>query len=329
MITHKTGGLWKVVEPLVDEIDGASYMARARIVNAASALALWRAEYEKGRRIAEQARSLQREYGVTSPFALVRIAVAQLGLRDFDGARRTIEEVRALSRENVMLDNEIVILRARLNLCEQGPEAMLRAMGAINESHRPAGGEYHALRAIASAAIGDRRRARSEIAQATRASRAVDVALLARFAALIDRIQDGAFERELSEAVALLREADAADCLDGFVIAYRAFPALLRLYALDPWASELMAEVAVRANDHLPGGAASDLLRANGLTPRERQIYGLLADGMSNKEIAARLAISVHTTKIHVHHILAKLGVRDRIAAMRIATTPGSRGGPT
>lgn len=48
------------------------------------------------------------------------------------------------------------------------------------------------------------------------------------------------------------------------------------------------------------------------LTGREREIAALLNDGLSNKEIAARLHIAVATVKNHVHHVLAKLGVQRR-----------------
>jgi DNA-binding NarL/FixJ family response regulator len=80
--------------------------------------------------------------------------------------------------------------------------------------------------------------------------------------------------------------------------------------------------VVVRANDHLGGGAAPGLIPESELTPREWEVYALLVEGLSNKEIAERLIVSVHTTKVHVHKVLAKLGVRDRIGLMRMATAP-------
>lgn len=54
------------------------------------------------------------------------------------------------------------------------------------------------------------------------------------------------------------------------------------------------------------------------LTTRENQILGLVAVGLSNREIADRLCIEVHTVKNHVHSVLRKLGVRRRSDAAAI-----------
>jgi DNA-binding NarL/FixJ family response regulator len=59
------------------------------------------------------------------------------------------------------------------------------------------------------------------------------------------------------------------------------------------------------------------------LTARERQVLGLLAEGASNKVIARRLAISVHTAKFHVTAVLEKLGARNRADAVGIAMRAG------
>jgi len=59
------------------------------------------------------------------------------------------------------------------------------------------------------------------------------------------------------------------------------------------------------------------------LTTREREIVELLADGASNRSIAARLAISRHTVKFHVASILGKLGARSRAEAVALALRRG------
>jgi two-component system, NarL family, nitrate/nitrite response regulator NarL len=55
-------------------------------------------------------------------------------------------------------------------------------------------------------------------------------------------------------------------------------------------------------------------------------VVGLLAEGLSNKEIAKRLGIAIHTVKSHVHNVLEKLALRSRL---EVAAFSHSSGGPT
>ena len=70
-----------------------------------------------------------------------------------------------------------------------------------------------------------------------------------------------------------------------------------------------------------PDDAANEL--ASALTPREREVLALLAEGTSNKEIARALALSVHTVKFHVASLTEKLGARSRVEAVAIAIRAG------
>jgi DNA-binding NarL/FixJ family response regulator len=70
------------------------------------------------------------------------------------------------------------------------------------------------------------------------------------------------------------------------------------------------------------GGAAGgpgDPAPPDGLTQREAEILGLIAQGLTNPEIAARLFLSNHTIKTHINRIFAKTGSRDRAAAIGYA----------
>jgi DNA-binding NarL/FixJ family response regulator len=103
---------------------------------------------------------------------------------------------------------------------------------------------------------------------------------------------------------------------DGFVCAYRACPELLGLAAGHAEISPIVWALTERSHDRA-------LARRFGLnapnnwqlSKREQEVLDLLVEGLTNKEIASRLFLAEVTVKVHVRHILRKLGVRSRTEA--------------
>ncbi|HEY1758510.1 MAG TPA: response regulator transcription factor [Bryobacteraceae bacterium] len=137
------------------------------------------------------------------------------------------------------------------------------------------------------------------------------------------------------EASRLLRQLDpevriiVLTSYDGDQDIYRALEAGIRGYILKEMAHEevgnairavysgkrlVPAEVAERLSQHFPKVA---------LTPREVEVLGHVARGMSNKEIAFNLSTATGTIKMHLQNILRKLGTSDRTQAVTIAIERG------
>jgi DNA-binding NarL/FixJ family response regulator len=98
------------------------------------------------------------------------------------------------------------------------------------------------------------------------------------------------------------------------------------IHAVAAGDSLLSPSVTRRVIEHMAEQPAPDAIageRLEDLTPRERDVLELVARGLSNGEIAARLVIEESTVKTHVKRILTKLRARDRVQAVIFAYESG------
>ena len=117
----------------------------------------------------------------------------------------------------------------------------------------------------------------------------------------------------------LTKDADRTD------IARALHAAAGGLAVLDPrvQATLLAATAAQSAPPTAAEAPAALPIPPDGLTQREAEILGLIAQGFTNPEIADRLFLSNHTIKTHINRIFAKTGSRDRVAAIDYARRHG------
>jgi DNA-binding NarL/FixJ family response regulator len=142
-------------------------------------------------------------------------------------------------------------------------------------------------------------------------------------------------EQNLNETIQRLVAASfEAGAVDYVITTYRASPDLLAALLRSAETSEATAYIVARANDsELVESMGVDILSVHDpvstLSPREREVYDLLCDGLSNIEIARRLFISHATAKVHVRHVYDKLGIRSRTAIALSAANRRSQAAPT
>lgn len=134
--------------------------------------------------------------------------------------------------------------------------------------------------------------------------------------------------REVARARAILSSGLYPDLVSSFLPMNLGLDAWIKILALlvagHPYVSHELISVPEGLShmitpDHLAKSIQIHSQGATGaiskLTAREVQVLRFVADGCANKEIAARLSLSVHTVKLHIHHIISKLGVHNRTEA--------------
>jgi DNA-binding NarL/FixJ family response regulator len=159
------------------------------------------------------------------------------------------------------------------------------------------------------------------VEQARRAAAEVIVWDLGLAAASLDRLAEHA--GSLPPVVALISDEDAA------AEAWNAGARGLLRRDIDGMrlvAAALATARGLTVLDFPPAALAATAVPSPGddsLTPREAEVLALMAEGLPNKAIAARLGVTEHTAKFHVNAILRKLGAQSRTEAVVLATRRG------
>jgi LuxR family maltose regulon positive regulatory protein len=315
---------WAEIEPLLGA--RAPDRPRLRLLKAAAYVCNSSARYGAARRFIAEGISIVQELHLEPQqlgYCLPLLANAQIGIRDFRGAERTLRSLANVAATDRMgvFEAERRNASTRLLLARRELQAVVDAADSepLVGAPRISVAEQAGLVAMAAAGVGNIRRSRADAKVARSEGAAIEGYFYSRFAELIARMQ----ERPLAPHAAsrVISEAFDRGFADAIVIAYRTHPPLLTAAASDVQLRPRLRSLVRSANDGRLGrrsGLTSDaeeVRSANGLTKREAEVLALLAAGLSNSEIAERLFIAESTAKLHVHHILEKLGVNTRTQA--------------
>jgi LuxR family transcriptional regulator, maltose regulon positive regulatory protein len=280
------------------------------------------ARYEAGLTVSESALHLVRGLRIdfALPYMLHARATALAGLRDWRGAERDIESALSATRATRDSYGQHICLALEIRLLvQQGrhESALAVEVPALAHSLRSGLAEANASRAFALAAASRMGEAVVTIDEVRGLSSAIEPTVLISVVDTIVALKSGD-RSAYQQAAALADLALTRGAQDLLVAAYRSTPELLGLLLRAPERRDEMVRLLARVGDlDLAEGLGQSVALddpAARLSPREREVFRLLQDGMTNAQIAATLVLSEATVKVHVHKILEKLGFDNRNA---------------
>jgi ATP/maltotriose-dependent transcriptional regulator MalT len=288
--------------------------------------------YSEALQIAERQLGEAQESNVqwVEPHALELKGLAQLGLRDFDSAASSLRRAYALGTDQGNLHSQIssVALLARVYLA-RGELERASALAATDWDRSPSPGmegDYLATRALI-CACSERLSDAAKFAEASKAvTDQIDGRVLRMFAEAIIARKQQATDLYDELVASAIRQARTTGNLDAFVCAYRGDHSLLvELDALTPDETDFVQRLVRMIDPQLADKAGfrtstKDALPIphEALTPREQEVFGLMRQGLTNRQIGRSIWIEESTVKVHVRNILRKLGARSRTEAVAV-----------
>jgi DNA-binding NarL/FixJ family response regulator len=259
-----------------------------------------------------------------TPYALVSSALAHAGMRQWTAAHEELGRALAGAERSHDAFAEQMCYAAQIRLlAHQGKHrtALSLEMPSMTDAVPYIRAEAYLARAIVLATTGRTHEALELASQVQGTTSAVEPTVLGAALEAIVALRHR--EASFTDNVAAL-EATAFETggLDLLVMAYRTCPELLSMLLRGSDECDRLHALVARVGD-------IDLARAVGqplvlsdddllarLTPREREVFQLIQQGLSNRQIADLLVISEGTAKLHAHHIYEKTGMRSRVAIM-------------
>lgn len=260
------------------------------------------------------------------PYALAIKALVCSGQRAYTQAEEFLDEAddRALKAGDRAAYQVASAVRIRLYIAQAAFDLAIER-GRVDPvgATRSLRAELTAGHALAAAGVGRMRRARELANAALEMSIGVEGSITAHCALAVVAIRGGDREVGLTHSRAALDRSTYTGMIECFVSAYRGCPELIVSLLEDDQTHDELSVILSKVGDAEPNSSHNVQGREHSvmtLSPREKEVLSLLAQGLSNAAIGGELFISPVTVKVHVRHIFEKLGVRSRAAAALRAT---------
>ena len=255
------------------------------------------------------------------PYAYANQALAKAGLRSYLEAQELLDEAeqRALRAGDRTAYHIAWAIRVRTYVAQGAFDLVLaRALNVDADITRQLRSELAASYSLAVAGAGNYGLACDLADDAQRQSKGAETQIGALLTHALVASREGDRAGALVHATRALHTATSSGLVESFVFGCRGCPEILVSLLQDPSLHDDISRVLTITGDRGMAGTVAHPAPDHSvlsLSPREKEVLSLVAQGLSNREIGLALYISPVTVKVHVRHIFDKLGVKSRAAA--------------